>query len=157
MAQKLVSHVFSARLEPATEKAGPCRKLVCLLIQQGGSLQHDLERGQLGRLILLKNVLQWELVQRSRVYQAPVIFRNFDLKPIVHELAASCAVGQDDGGEGIWIGLGKSDHVQPGNGVHQGMWRVDLDGTIEESLNASEETRSCQPSPETRCKTLTPV
>lgn len=45
MAKKLVSHVFSARFEPATEKAGPCRNLVCLFIQEGGPLQHDLERG----------------------------------------------------------------------------------------------------------------
>lgn len=151
MTQELVSHVFSARLEPAIEKTGSRCNLVRLLIQEGGSLQHNLERGQLGRLILLKNVLQRELVQGSRVYQAPVILCNLDLEPIVHELTASCAVGQDDRGEGIWIGLGKGDHVQPGNGVHKGMGRDYFDGAVKESFNASEETGSCQSGPETRC------
>lgn len=157
MAQELMSHVFSARLEPAAEKTGSHRNLVRLLIQQGASLQHDFERGHLGRLILLKNVLQRELVQGSRVYQAPVILCNLDLEPIVHELAASCTVGQDDRGKGIWVGPGKSDHVQPGNGVHDGMGRDYSDGAVEESFNASEETGTCQSGPETRCQTFTPI
>lgn len=150
-AQKLTSHVCSARLKPAIEKAGSGRNLVCLLVQDGGSLQHDLERGQFGRLVLFKDVLQREFVQGSREYQAPVILRNLNLEPIVHELTASCAVGQGDGAEGIWIRLGKHDHVQPGNGVHEGMGRVDFDGTIEKSFDTSEETGPCQSGPKTRC------
>lgn len=38
MAQKLLSHVFSARLEPAIKKSGSRRNLVCLVIQEGGPL-----------------------------------------------------------------------------------------------------------------------
>lgn len=57
VALKLASHIFSARFEPAIEKAGSRRNLVRLLVQEGGSLEHDLERGQLGRLVLFKDVL----------------------------------------------------------------------------------------------------
>ncbi|KAH6607248.1 hypothetical protein Trco_003561 [Trichoderma cornu-damae] len=103
--------ILSAQPKPVVENASPPRDFVRSLVQHGGSLLQNLQRRQLGRLVLFEDVLQREPVQSPRRYQAPVILRDLDLEPVVREAATPRAVGRGDKRKGGRIHLGKCDYI----------------------------------------------